>query len=157
MSAVPKPSLSDPISLDGLEPLLDQIFSVQNEFAPDLNSMSRRNDLANAHADFYSTRAVDAESDRNRLLSNQLNEVKDELKSFQYDYKLLQLELAACNDQLAYMPELFSRVLELTAVHAENQLLKAENKALLANIEHMQPKLNQPSMGRRILNRFFGI
>lgn len=172
MSAVPKPSLSDPLSLDGLEPLLDQIFApaVQNEFAPGISTFERTNDLQwngpelkviqpnlpQTHADFYGTEAGALDSARNELLSKQLSELKEELKEFQFDYRILQLELATKDDQLQYLPELFSKVLSLTSIEAENQELKRENAALLQTIERLTPKAHQPSMGRRILNRFFG-
>ncbi|RTL42581.1 MAG: hypothetical protein EKK48_11375 [Candidatus Melainabacteria bacterium] len=190
MSAVPKPSLSDPLSLDGLEPLLDQIFApaVQNEFAPGISTFERTNDLQSnrlqatshatshstlfetesvsdlnvtstsrqSHVDFYVAEVGSADSARNELLSKQLTELKEELKEFQFQYRQLQLELATKEDQLQYLPELFSKVLSLTAVEAENAELRKENAALLQTIEHLTPKPNKPSMGRRIINRFFG-
>jgi len=193
MSAVRKPSLSDPLSLDGLEPLLDQIFAVQYEFAPDYRTVERTNDLqptsapgsnpqasdsqasdfqaldpllakalpanalsSNAHVDFYAAEVGDVDHTRNQLLTKQLTALKEELKSFQFDCQHLQLELAIKEDQLHYMPELFSKVLSLASLESENAELKIENAALLKTIEHLKPKTNQPSMGRRILNRFFG-
>ncbi|MBS1956945.1 MAG: hypothetical protein JST89_22340 [Cyanobacteria bacterium SZAS-4] len=186
MSAVRKPSLSDPLSLDGLEPLLDQIFApaVLNEFAPDVSTFERTNNLqfhtdssqsntiesqpqaidlkshasqSNvAHVDFYAAEAVGTDSARNQLLTKQLTELKEELKSFQFDYRHLQLELATKEDQLHYMPELFSKVLSMSALQSENAELKIENAALLNTIERLRPKTYEPSMGRRILNRFFG-
>ncbi len=180
MSAVQKPSLSDPLSLDGLEPLLDQIFAsaVLNEFAPDVSTFERTNNLQShtsdvqshvnaqsltadpqshtAHVDFYAAEAVGTDSARNQLLTKQLTELKNELKSFQFDYRHLRLELATKEDQLHYMPELFSKVLSLSALQSENAELKIENAALLKTIERLKPKTYEPSMGRRILNRFFG-
>ncbi len=183
MSAVRKPSLSDPLSLDGLEPLLDQIFAVQYEFAPDYRTVQRTNDLqpagaaplitqlanalpsnvqssdaqsANEHVDFYSAEVGGVDHTRNQLLTRQLTALKEELKSFQFDCRHLQLELATKEDQLHYMPELFSKVLSLASIEAENAALKIENAALLKTIEQLKPKTHQPSMGRRILNRFFG-
>lgn len=186
MSAVPKPSLSDPLSLDGLEPLLDQIFApaVQNEFAPGISTFERTNDLQfngrqavsssmpcenqsvaslhstprskQSHEDFYVSEVGSADSARNEMLSKQLSELKAELKEFQFQHRQLQLELATKEDQLQYLPELFSKVLSLTAVQSENAELKAENAALLQTIEHLTPKPKKPSMGRRIINRFFG-
>ncbi len=181
MSAVRKPTLSDPLSLDGLEPLLDQIFApaVQNEFAPDVstfertsNLQSRTSDLQSnnyqtqslsdavqsrtAHVDFYAAEVGGTDTARNQLLTKQLTELKEELKSFQFDYRHMQLELATKEDQLHYMPELFSKVLSLSAIQSENAELKIENAALLNTIERLKPKSYQPSMGRRILNRFFG-
>ncbi|MBI2810017.1 MAG: hypothetical protein HYX67_04210 [Candidatus Melainabacteria bacterium] len=164
MSAVRKFSLSDSLSLEGLEPLLDQIFApaVQNEFAPDVSTFERTSDLQSttrsttAHVDFYAAEVGGADSTRNQLLTKQLTELKEELKSFQFDYRHLQLELATKEDQLHYMPELFSKVLSLSSFQSENTELKIENAALLKTIEHLKPKTYQPSMGRRILNRFFG-
>lgn len=197
MSAVRKPSLSDPLSLDGLEPLLDQIFAtaVLNEFAPDVSTFERTSKLQTyssdlqsvgsnaphendsphasdpqsltgnatpyppshaAHVDFYAAEAVNSDSARNQLLTKQLTELKEELKSFQFDYRHLQLELATKEDQLHYMPELFSKVLTLSSLQSENAELKIENAALLNTIERLKPKTYEPSMGRRILNRFFG-
>lgn len=173
MSAVRKPSLSDPLSLDGLEPLLDQIFapSVQNEFAPGISTFDRTDDLQNnfansqavqpgfapsGHVDFYDIEATTTDAARNQLLSKQLTELKRELEDFQFDYRHLQLELATKEDQLHYMPELFSKVLALSACESENAELKIENAALLKTIERLTPKPHQPSMGRRIINRFFG-
>ncbi len=152
MSAVRKVSLSDPLSLDGLEPLLDQIFSVQYEFAPDVHTQAP---LSNAHADFYAAE-VNRNDSPDPLLTAQLNAVQEELKSFQYQYRHLELKLASQDDQLQYLPELFSKVLTNAAVQTENAELRRENAALLKTIEHIKPKVNQPSMGRRILNRFFG-
>ncbi|HEY9733008.1 MAG TPA: hypothetical protein V6C89_13910 [Drouetiella sp.] len=198
MSAVRKPSLSDPLSLDGLEPLLDQIFapSVQNEFAPGISTFNRTLDMQNndanwqantvnlhnhtansqtagvvraidatpvqpsfapsEHADFYGNEGLISDATRNELLSKQLTELKRELQDFQFDYRHLQLELATKEDQLHYMPELFSKVLELSSMEAENAELKIENAALLKTIERLTPKPHEPSMGRRIINRFFG-
>ena len=160
MSAVRKPSLSDSLSLEGLEPLLDQIFApaVQNEFAPDVSTFERTNDLKSqaAHVDFYAAEVGSSDSTRNQLLTKQLTELKEELKTFQFDYRHLQLELATKEDQLNYMPELFSKVLSLSSLQSENAELKIENAALLQTIERLKPKTYQPSMGRRILNRFFG-
>jgi hypothetical protein len=166
MSAVRKTSLSDPLSLDGLEPLLDQIFGVQYEFAPDtrtsapidnsnIPTASTESKIPTAHVDFYSVEA-NPDDRRNQLLTKQLTEIKAELKAFQYEYRYLQLKLAANEDQLQYLPELFSKVLTVSGIQAENAELKLENAALLRAIENMKPKVNQPSMGRRILNRFFG-
>jgi hypothetical protein len=152
MSAVRKTSLSDPLSLDGLEPLLDQIFSVQYEFAPDVRTQAS---ISAAHADFYAAE-VGRNDSPDPVLTAQLSALKAELKSYQYQYRHLELKLASQDDQLQYLPELFSRVLTHSAVQAENAELKRENAALLKTIEHMKPKVNQPSMGRRILNRFFG-
>lgn len=186
MSAVREPSLSDPLSLDGLEPLLDQIFApaVQNEFAPDVSTFERTSNLQSrgsdlhlvaddaqamasephahalhsgaAHVDFYAAESVNTDSGRNQFLTKQLTELKEELKSFQFDYRHLQLELATKDDQLHYMPELFSKVLSLSSLQSENAELKIENAALLSTIERLKPKTHEPSMGRRILNRFFG-
>ncbi len=86
MSAVRKPSLSDPLSLDGLEPLLDQIFApaVQNEFAPDVSTFERTSDLQarTTHVDFYAAEVGTTDSARNQLLTKQLTDLKEELKSF---------------------------------------------------------------------------
>lgn len=161
MSALNNPSLSDPLCLEGLEPLLDQIFAVPNsvaDFAPDADSEVRTSNLRflGGHEEFYSVEPQPEEV-RNQLLTKQLNELKSELKEFQFRYRHLELRNAVYHDQLQYMPELFSKVLELTAVQSENIALKQENAALLNTIEHMKPKDNSPSMGRRILNRFFGL
>jgi hypothetical protein len=153
MSAVRNTSLSDPLSLVGLEPLLDQIFGVQHEFAPD--APTQHSKTTGAHVDFYAAEVGRNESP-DPVLTAQLNAVKAELKSYQYQYRHLALKLASQDDQLQYLPELFSKVLTHSAVQAENAELKRENAALLKTIEHMKPKVNQPSMGRRILNRFFG-
>jgi hypothetical protein len=98
-----------------------------------------------------------ADAARNELLSKQLTELQEELKEFQFNYRHLQLELASKEDQLSYLPELFSKVLSLATVEAENVELKIENAALLNTIEHLRPKVHQPSMSRRIINRFFGL
>jgi hypothetical protein len=160
MSALRKPSLSDPLSLDGLEPLLDQIFGVQYEFAPDTRTSapvanSDEPKIPTAHVDFYSVE-TNPDDQRNQILTKQLSEIKAELTAFQYEYRYLQLKLAANEDQLQYLPELFSKVLTVSGIQAENAELKLENAALLRTIENIKPKVNQPSMGRRILNRFFG-
>lgn len=158
MSAVRKPSLSDPLSLDGLEPLLDQIFSVQYDFVPrDASQTVLSNSGAidfGAEVDFNPPEGKEDFS--SWVLSEKLNATVLALKAYQDKCRWLELKLATKDDQLEYVPELFSKALMLTSVQAENEEFKRENRALLETIEQIKPKEYQPSMGRRILNRFFG-
>ncbi len=64
------------------------------------------------------------------LLRRQLNYAMTELKASQYECRWLELKVASRDDQLQYVPELFSKALLLATFQSENEELKRENEML---------------------------
>ncbi|HEY9785116.1 MAG TPA: hypothetical protein V6D17_06915 [Candidatus Obscuribacterales bacterium] len=142
----------DPASLEGLEPLLDKVFSAEPKpllraidcsAATDNFAPPRAKELFSSDAEIMSWGAPQTQPEHSEFVINELKATIDllraqlefattQMRSSQDRVRWLEAQLAAKEDQVALLPDLLLRAGELTVAQREMATLKDEAEQLRA-------------------------
>lgn len=163
-----EPPVMDPASLEGLEPLLDRVFSAappaqpdvrpfMTQFAPPLESTSDSGDIFGADAEIISSGApVISEKDEASMVINELCATIDLLRAqlafsnselrFAADRnRWLEMQIATKDDQLRLMPDLMSRAAQVTIAERELKDIQLDADRLLDDTREIREIAEQLS------------
>lgn len=131
------------LDLNGLEALLDRIFSV-DEAVPEQNKPIAFRMRRSRTRDHYSHRSDSQLSAAVDLLRAQLDYANEELKALKYHSRWLELKVASRDDQLKHFPQLFEVALETAAVKAQSAEIARENEMLKVKLDEFAEALRRP-------------
>jgi hypothetical protein len=163
-----EPPIMDPASLEGLEPLLDRVFSVappanpdvrpfMTPLAPPLEGTSDSGELFSADTEIISSGApVSSESADASMVINELCATIDLLRAqlaysnselrFAADRnRWLEMQIASKEDQLRLMPDLMSRAAQVTIAERELKDIQMDADRLLEDTREIREIAEQLS------------
>jgi len=162
-----EPPAIDPASLEGLEPLLDRVFSAappahpdirpfMSPIAPPLESTSDSGELFGADVEIISGSSDSSERADASLVINELCATIDLLRAqlafsnaelrFAADRnRWLEMQIATKEDQLRLMPDLISRAAQVTVAERELQGIQMDADRLLDDTKEIREMAEQLS------------
>ena len=163
-----EPPVMDPASLEGLEPLLDRVFSAapptnpdirsfMTPLAPPLEGTSDSGDLFSADCEIISSgMPVPSERDEASLVINELCATIDLLRAqlafsnselrFAADRnRWLEMQIATKEDQLRLMPDLMTRAAQVTIAERELKDIQLDADRLLDDTRELREIAEQLS------------
>lgn len=150
MSLARIPAISQPVSLEGLEPLLDRAFEVDYSPSAEVEMKPYQKPVfARSRGSGTPILSGDRSTSNGQLegaisfLRSQLAYTRGELKEARANTRWLEAQIMVKDDQLKLMPPLFERAANLTVVERELNETRQQLTVLLEQYTSLQNQLEQ--------------